>query len=160
MTLSVREQRQARIVGELIKAAGGVEAAAEICGKSPSLFSAYQSPNDHRSMPLRDIEALEGVTHGQLGHPHVTRFLARQAGYSLLQRPNVPRDRREIMALLSKQAKERGETDPEILDAVADGQIDEDEAERLIPLLRKSLETTAQMLAEAEAIAGRDVPHG
>lgn len=157
MSVSVQEQRQARIVGELVKAAGGVEAAAEICDKSHSLFSAYQSPNDPRSIPLRDIEALEGVTHGQMGHPHVTRFLARQAGYTLLARPDVPHERAEILALLSRQAKERGQTDPEILDAVADGQIDEDEAERLIPLLRKSLETTAQMLAEVEAIAGRPV---
>lgn len=158
MSVPVEEQRQARIVRELVAAAGGVEACERDCDKSKSLFSAYQSPNDARSIPLRDIERLEAVTHGRIGHPHVTRYLARQAGYILLQRPDIPHDRSDILTLLARQAKERGECEPEMLEALSDGNIDEEEAERLIPLLRKSLETTAQMLAEVEAIAGRSTP--
>lgn len=155
MSLPVEEQRQARVVRELVAAAGGVEAAERDCEKSKSLFSAYQSPNDGRSITLRDIELLEAVTHGKLGHPHVTRYLARQSGYILLKRPDVPHDRSAILALLARQAKERGACDAEMLDTLADGHIDEAEAERLVPLLRQSLETTAEMLAELEAIAGR-----
>ncbi|WP_374406558.1 hypothetical protein [Pelagerythrobacter sp.] len=157
MSLPPDEQRQARVVRELIHAAGGVEACERDREKSKSLFSAYQSPNDPRSMPLDDIEFLESVTHGKLGHPHVTRYLARQAGCVLLPRPEVPRDRSDIITLLARQARERGECDPELLTALADGNIDEDEAERLIPMMRQRLETDAHMLAQLEAIAGRSV---
>ncbi|NCP11372.1 MAG: hypothetical protein GW859_05350 [Sphingomonadales bacterium] len=153
MSLPVEEQRQARAVRELIAAAGGVEAAEHDCGKSKSLFSAYQSPNDHRSITLRDIEILESLTHGKAGHPIVTRYLARQAGYILLQRPDVPADRGTILNLLARQAEERGQCDPELMRALADGQIDEKEAQRLVPMMRQRLETDAQMLVKLEAIA-------
>jgi hypothetical protein len=155
VTLPSDEQRQARVVRELIHAAGGVEACERDCGKAKSLFSGYQSPHDSRSIPLRDIEILESVTHGKLGHPHVTRYLARQAGYILLRRPDVPHDRADVMRLLARQARERGEREQQILDALGDGALDEAEAELLIPLFRLSLETTAEMLAELEAIVGR-----
>lgn len=154
MTLPVEEQRQARTVRELIAAAGGVEAAERDCDKSKSLFSAYQSPTDPRSITLRDIEILESVTHGKLGHPIVTRYLARVAGYILVNRPDVPADRAEMMQLLAKQAEERGACDPEMMRALADGKIDQEEAQRLIPLMRQRLETDAQMLAQLETIAG------
>lgn len=157
MTLPPDEQRQARVVRELIHAAGGVEACERDCDKSKSLFSAYQSPHDARSIPLRDIEILESVTHGKLGHPHVTRYLARQSGFILLPRPEVPTDRADVLALLTQQARERGQCDPELLHALEDRTVDVEEAERLIPLMRQRLETDARMLAELEAIAGRSV---
>ena len=153
MSLPVEEQRQARVARELIAAAGGVEAAERDCDKSKSLFSAYQSPNDSRSITLRDIEILESVTHGRAGHPIVTRYLARVAGYILLKRPALPSDRADILNLLAKQAEERGQCDPELMRALADGTIDEAEATRLVPMMRQRLETDAQMLAQLEAIA-------
>lgn len=156
MTLPVEEQAQARAVRELQSAAGGVEASGSICEKSPSLHSCYQSPQEPRSIPLRDVERLESVTHGHPGHPHVTRYLARKAGFSLVRRPAVPADRAAILDLLARQAREQGECDPELLAAIADGAIDAAEAARLIPLFHRRLETTAQMLAELEAIAGAE----
>lgn len=157
MNVPVREQDEARIVRELIEMVGGLEGASGIVDLSTSQLSRYQSPHERDSMPLRVIRQLENVTHGKEGHPHVTRFCARHLGYSLMKRPEVPAARGDIMKLLAKQARERGETEPEMLDAVADSEVDADEAARLIPLYRRSLETTAQMLAELEAIAGRDV---
>lgn len=155
--LTVTEQQQARKARDLIEAVGGLEPSAEITGLSTSQLGRYQSPTERDSMPLRVIEELEAVTHSEIGHPIVTRYLARRAGYSLLRRPDVPACRSAILDLLARQAKEQGECDPEMLHALADGQIDAEEAERLIPLFYRRLETTAQMLAELHAIAGRDM---
>lgn len=154
MTLPVEEQRQAEAVRGLIAASGGVEAAERDCEKSKSLFSAYQSVNDARSIPLRDIALLEAVTHGTTGHPQVTRYLARRSGFDLVRRPTVPAARREILDLLADQAKAKGECENEILHALADGAVDCAEAKALIPLFRRSIELSCQMLAELEAIAG------
>ena len=159
MSLPVEEQRQARRVRELVSAAGGVENCEDHCGKAKSLFSGYQSPNDSRSIPLRDIELLESVTHGKAGHPIVTRYLAGRAGYTLVRRPVVTAEGADLLALLGKQAKAKGRADSRICTALADDhQVDEAEAIALIPHLAESLEITAQMLAEIEAIAGRPVP--
>lgn len=157
MNLPTDEQRQARVVRELIAAAGGVEVAERDCDKSKSLFSAYQSPNDPRSIPLRDIEILESVTHGTTGHPVVARYLARQAGYSLMKRPCITASGDDLLRLLAGSAKAKGECETQILSDLADGTIDPQEAERLLPLFRRSIELTSQMLAELEAIAGRSV---
>lgn len=157
MNLPIEEQRQARIVGQLISAAGGVEAAGRDCGKSKSLPSAYQSPHDARSMPLRDIEQLESITHGTAGHPLVTRYLARQAGCILIKRPVTHTGKADVLPLLARQAMERGEADREMFTALEDSTIDPAEAARLVPLMRKKLETDAQILAELEAIAGMEV---
>ncbi len=156
MTLPIEEQRQARAVRQLQSAAGGVEASGAICEKSPSLHSAYQSPNDGRSIPVRDIERLESVTHGSLGHPHVTSYLAAAQGFILVLRPVVPANRAAIIELLSQHAKAKGHCETEILHALSDGEVDGDEATSLIPLFRRSFEITNQMLAELEAIAGSD----
>jgi len=156
--LSVQEQQQARKARELIEAVGGLDAAAEITGMSISHLGRYQSPNERDSMSIRIMEQLEAVTHGELSHPIVTRYLARRAGYSLVRRPDVPAGRGAILELLAEQAKNQGQSDPEMFRALADGQVDAEEADRLIPLFYKRLETTAQMLAELHAIARKDMP--
>lgn len=157
MDLSPREQEQAEIARDLIEAAGGLEAAADITDLSTSHLQRYQSPHHRDSMPLRVIRKLEAVTHGKAGHPIVTRHLARQAGYSLLKRPTVTADGEDLLKLLGEQAKAKGVCDNKICTALADGKCDESEALDLLPDLRKSIELSSQMLAEIEAIAGRPV---
>lgn len=69
----------------LIRAFGGQEAAAAECGKSQGHMSRYGVPHTNDFMPIDDVLRLEACTHGQAGHPHVTRVLAREAGYVLVR---------------------------------------------------------------------------
>ena len=154
MTVAPREQQQADVVRQLIEAAGGLEAAAEITGMGTSQLARYQSPHEQASMPLRIIAALEAVTHGQVGHPHVTRFLARRNGYALIRRPAAVAQGQDLMRLLADHARTKSECEGEILEALADLKLSQGEAIDLLPKFRRSLEITAQMLAELEEIAG------
>ncbi len=89
MSLSVEEQLQADKARALIAAVGGLEAASEISEISTSQLSRYQSKHHHDSMPGRVIELLEAVTHGQTGHPIMTRHLAKRQGYALVPLPGA-----------------------------------------------------------------------
>lgn len=149
-------REEATLVAQLIRSVGGVEAAERACGKSKSLFSAYQSPNDARSIPLRDIETLENLSRGEIGHPHVAHHLARLAGYELVKLPETSASGSDILALLSAAARAKGEADNSVLTALASGQVTKGKAIALIPMLRTNVEIAMQMIAELEAIAGED----
>lgn len=153
MNLCPREQQDAEIARALIEAAGGLEAAAEIADIGKTQLGRYQSKTDRDSMPLRVIRALEAVTHGVRGHPIVTRFLARRAGFALVQLPETSADRGDMLKLSAAAAQQRGNADSEMMSALADGKIDAGEAAKLLPLMRQRVETDVQILTELEAIA-------
>lgn len=71
----------------LIRAFGGQEAAEAATGKSQSQLSNYGAPNAPGFAPVDVVLALEAATHGAPGHPHVGRFLAREAGFALVALP-------------------------------------------------------------------------
>lgn len=71
----------------LVRAAGGGEAAEGYCSKSQPRLSAYGLPNTPDFMPIDVVRDLEAITHGGAGHPIVTRWLAKEAGYLLVERP-------------------------------------------------------------------------
>lgn len=120
--LSTDAQHQARMARQLIRAAGGLEAAAEISGKGKSQIARYQSPHDEASITLEVIEALESVTSGSVGHPIITRYLAMRAGYVLVQLPQKPANGTDLLSLVSQQAKESGDITSGIINALADKQ--------------------------------------
>jgi hypothetical protein len=71
----------------LIRAFGGQEAAAAETGKSQARLSTYGGPNTPDFVGIDVVVSLEGRTHGTPGHPHVTRWLAAEAGYMLVAKP-------------------------------------------------------------------------
>ncbi len=71
----------------LIRAFGGQEAAEAATGRSQSQLSNYGGPNAPGFAPVDVVLSLEAATHGTPGHPHVSRFLAGQAGYLLVAKP-------------------------------------------------------------------------
>ncbi len=71
----------------LVAAVGGQLPAEKYSGRAQSRISAYGGPNTDSFAPIDVVVKLEGVTHGTPGHPHVTRWLAREAGYALVQLP-------------------------------------------------------------------------
>jgi hypothetical protein len=89
LTLTPELQEAKRETKALIRAAGGQEACEEMTGRAQSRFSDYGSRNTGSFMPIDLVEKLEGVTHGKPGHPNVTRWLARRAGFMLVERPKV-----------------------------------------------------------------------
>lgn len=105
----------------LIRAAGGQEAAEELTGKSQPRLSAYGGPNTDAFVPVDVVLALEAVTHGQPGHPHVTRWLAREAGFALLRLPrHVDGGAGGIHRAVSGVSKEAGEAVGLVCEALAD----------------------------------------
>lgn len=148
MTLPVEEQRQARTVRALIAAADGVENAASDIGKSKSQVSRYQSVTDPDSITLRDIEILEGITHGKAGHPIVTRYLANRAGCALVHLPTVRAHGADLLHLVGEQARESGRITGSVIDALADSVVDLAECRRIRANIAALIQSAVAMDAE------------
>lgn len=86
--LSPADQRLKAAFRGLVEAAGGQSAAAVAADKGQQAISGYGRPNCEAFPPVDVVRRLEAVTHGQAGHPHVTRILAAEAGYTLLRIPH------------------------------------------------------------------------
>ena len=148
MSLPVEEQRQARAVRELISAAGGLERAAEDIGKGKSQLGRYQSQNETDSMTLRDIEILEGITHGKSGHPIVTRYLATRAGFALVKLPNVCARGTDLLHLVGEQARESGRITASVIEALEDQKLELHEVRRIRADIARLIDAAVSMDAE------------
>lgn len=104
----------------LIRAFGGQEAAAAETGKSQSRFAAYGLATVADFIPINDVHALEGRTHGAPGHPHVTRWLAREAGYALVRLPTAIAGSTEFHRAIGAVSKECGEAVQLVCEALGD----------------------------------------
>jgi hypothetical protein len=94
----------------LVRASGGVEAAAAFCRSNMRRLSEYGRPDNDCFMPIDVVRDLEAVTHGTAGHPIVTRYLAQQAGYTLVRLPSLDAVQvGDLHAACSAHAKEHGE---------------------------------------------------
>ncbi|TXC73940.1 hypothetical protein FSZ31_04255 [Sphingorhabdus soli] len=65
---------------EMQRGVGGIEAAAEITGKSKSQHGRFQSPHDSDLPTVGDIAMIEDISRGDPAHPAVTRLLCQLAG--------------------------------------------------------------------------------
>lgn len=151
MRVPVEEQRQAAAAKALVRAYGGIEAAADLCGKSSSQIHRYTSPTAPDSMPLRDIALLESHTHGSSGHPQVTQLLCSNAQGMFVHLPDVT-DGADVMRSMAAMAKEFGETAAVVAEAAADGKIDLKEAQRIRQELIEQRRASARLLAAVEQI--------
>jgi len=151
MSLPVEEQRQARTVRELVGAVGGQEAAGECVGKSQSQVQRWASPNERDSITLRDIEILEGITHGKAGHPIVTRYLAGRAGCALFHLPKVRGTGADLLHLVGQQAQESGRITNTVIEALEDRRIDLAETRRIRADIASLIDAAVAMDAEMAA---------
>lgn len=151
MTLPVEEQRQASAVRKLVAAADGVEPAAHDIGKGKSQVSRYQSVTEPDSITLRDIEILEGVTHGKPGHPIVTRYLARRAGCALVHLPVVRATGTELLHLVGEQARESGRITASVIEALEDQRLELHEVRRIRGDIARLIDAAVSMDAEMAA---------
>jgi hypothetical protein len=121
-TLSLPPHLQAGKVATkgLIRAAGGQEAASAETHKSQPRLSSYGATNTPDFIPINDVAALEAVTHGTPGHPHVTRWLAREAGFALVKLPTAPVGFTDFHRAIGAVSREVGEAVELVCDALGD----------------------------------------
>lgn len=120
MILSIDDQNAARVSKKLVQAVGGLEACAEVTGKSTSQLSRYTSPDCTDSMPITVVRELEAVSHGHAGHPHVTRMLAQAAGFGLFKLPAADAAPADWMAHLAVLSAEAGDLTSKLAVALGD----------------------------------------
>lgn len=123
--LSPDKQALKRATGQLVRAAGGQEAAVAFTRLSRhQVLSDYANPSADMATRFAAIDVvadLESLTHGTPGHPVVTRQLARFAGYALVRLPavragddlsdqlfDVIRETSEVTLLIGKHLQENG----------------------------------------------------
>jgi hypothetical protein len=132
----------------LVRAAGGQEAAEAMTGRRQSCFSDYGSPHTPAFMPVNLVHALEAVTHGTPNHPQVTRWLASEAGYLLVPRPNAG-DGRNWGRSLQALGREFGEASGRVCQALGDA----DTPGRVTAAEIRDLKLIEQLDALAENVA-------
>lgn len=134
----------------LIKRAGGQEYAEELTGRSQARFSAYGLKNTDAFIPIDLVRALEGVTHGQPGHPHVTRWLSGEAGYLLVRKPSRGGGSGDLHHELAAVSKETSDVVQRVLEALRDGSVS---ARAIAELkIRAEISEAQEQLATLDAV--------
>lgn len=148
------QRHHAALAQELIEAVGGLERAASFSRVAKSALSDYERPNVARFMPSDVIEALEK----RAGRPVFTEYLARAAGFLLIQMPEADaapwgRDLREL-------GKDAGEVISTVCDCLGDEQTPgvitgaEVRDHGLVEALDRLAEIVAEMRAQAVKALG------
>lgn len=153
MTLAPDKQGAKNAFSALIAAVGGQEAAAGFCRVGQSKLSDYGNVNRPDAYPAIDVVIdLEAVTRGQAGAPHVTRYLARRAGFSLVPLPGAKPAGRSWNEHIAVTAKEAGDITSKLALAI-DGGVSPREARELRREVAEALQAMVDLdtaLAEVE----------
>lgn len=112
----------------LVKAAGGLEAAASVTRVGKSTLGRYQDPGSGDWMPVDVVADLESES----GQRFVTEALARQSGCLLLPLPAASAAAPEMAQRLARLGQEIAEVFAASAAALADGRVEPAEAARMI----------------------------
>ena len=132
----------------LVRAFGGQEAAAALVGRVQSAVSDWCSVNRPAFMPIDAVMALESVTQGVAGWPHVTRALAQASGHVLVRMPEAAPLDADVFGWLAHLSKEVGEVQAELGRALAD---DRAVTAREVPAIRAQVHELQTLLASMDA---------
>lgn len=141
VALSPREQELKAACAALMDGFGGAIAAGAHFGRGHQRFCEMVNPTHPAWMTIAQVAELESCTVGLPGHPHVTRLLARRAGFVLVERAVAVGAGCAMTGLAAVQA-ELGDVARVVIDAAQDGEMNR--AERKAAL---------DQLAEVEACA-------
>ena len=136
--------------GALVEAAGGCVAAAHDTRVGAPWLSRYGNPHESAFAPVDVIADLEARS----GEPVVTRKLAELAGYVLVPVATAG-GARDLMRHLSVISKEGGDAVSGLAAALADGKVDDAEAERVGRELGEAIAALAHCRSALQALAGR-----
>lgn len=135
-----------------VSACGGQDGSAATTGKAQQRISLYGHPNSDAFPPLDVIIAQEAVSHGTPGHPHVTRFMAREAGFALFKLPDPKAGPVRWGQLCARLTKEHSDVVTHLCGALDDGTISKAEAKAGLKELDEDLEVRMQLRAALLAI--------
>ena len=154
--MAAQQQGLKRATAALVRAVGGGEAAAGFCRYRQQKLSDCGNVNQPAEFMAADVILdLEAVTHGTPGHPVVTRYLARAAGFELVALPDSASGG-DWLQLVSDLSKEAGDCVSKIALSLSDGFVSRDEVRKhdlvreFEELIRVAVEGRARVLA-AEA---------
>ena len=133
-------QRAKAAFKRAVAAAGGQIDAGKAAGRNQSQISHYTNENTDAFAPLDVVLAIENVTRGTPGHPHVTRFLALEAGFGLFKLPGEAGAGTIWAQHGAAIAKEANEVVSKLCLDLADGDVDPREAKRLLPDVDEAIE--------------------
>ncbi|MES2905035.1 MAG: phage regulatory CII family protein [Pseudomonadota bacterium] len=136
---------------QLVREFGGQDAAGEHIGCRQQRISDCVRPNTPDFLRVNEVAALEDATHGRIGHPVVTRALARRQGFMLVRQPSAPPSDTDILKLLGDLAAENGDIAKAVLSAIADGRIDAAERAHIIEQIMEQQTVGAAMIAMLQA---------
>lgn len=138
----------------MVKGVGGVEAAAEFCRVGKTVIAANYSPNEPESFMALDVIAdLEPLAREREGWPHVTRALARSAGFALVPLPEGVTATADLHGLLAELGREFSDASTALLQALPDG-IDESEARQVFAECDQVIRVAMRIQAAMREISG------
>lgn len=152
VTLPPRAQSLKNATKALIRAYGGQEAAEAETGKSQTQISRYGSVDSDAFAPIDFVASLEAATHGQPGHPHITRWLARNAGGVFVTLPKAASAEADWHQAMAAVAKESSEVIQRVCAALPDGVTAAEIRELRI---REEIAEAQEKLALLDAMAAR-----
>jgi len=154
LTLPGHLQALKRATKELIRAFGGQEAAAAETGRSQSRLAAYGLPNTADFAPIDVIDAIEDMTHGAPGWPHVTLAMCRRRGGMFVKLPDPASPPTQWSGYVGRLGREAGALiDGICTDLSDDNDVKPDEAAKrltaAVDLVRVAVELEAALKARA-----------
>lgn len=154
LRLSPQEQQLKAATKALIHAAGGQVACAELLGCRQQRMSEVGLPNTPDFIRIDEVAAIEDITHGTVGHPHVTHLLARRQGFTLLRQPSAPPEGADLLKLVAETAKENGEVASAILTSLADGDISRIEQAHILEQIDEQIDAAMRLRGTVAMLNG------
>jgi hypothetical protein len=148
------EQRLRVSVRALVAAAGGVDGAGLTVGARHQRMSDIGNPNTDAWARVDEIAALEDVTAGLPGWPHVTRALATRAGFVLLAVPQMGALPADWHAALGDMVKEVGDVTQRVCTALSDGVVDRRDGQDIDREIGEAIEKLVQLRGLSQIAAG------
>lgn len=137
-----------------VDAVNGQEKAAQLLGRSQSRISHYCSSNRDEFMPIDLVVELEQLTVGKPGHPHISRALARQAGFLLTPEGGEDAEARSLAEHLGDVVAEAADVMAAMRGAVAGKSLDRTARLRALEQARELQDAAAELVAALEAEEG------
>ncbi|MCA3254800.1 phage regulatory CII family protein [Bradyrhizobium sp.] len=155
--LGALKQLLKRETRALVKAVGGGDAGSMACRVRQQVLSDYGNiTQSARFVPADVVLDLESVSVGRTGHPHVTRMLARAAGYELVPLPGARPETKSWHEHIAACAKEAGEVTSRLALAVAGG-VNADEAGDLVREVEEAIQSLVDLKFALRAVQSGDL---
>lgn len=154
VSLTPERIAEKRAVREMIRGAGGLEAAELHCRTGKSQLARYYDETTDDHAPIDVIADLEPLGRSRAGWPHVTRLRARELGFALVPFPQTEGetclDAHRALAIASKES---GDIVSGLLDALASGSVSSKEARRLMPEALEAAEAFMRVYGQLKQVA-------